>query len=352
MEPVNNLRDAMFQAGRFGHVEAVQGDDQVSYQVRKGFGNWLVHVVKWYSNKDYKERIIEQRTVVLARLGKLCGSLNQPETQSPQSLSGERVQELNWHLRHGLRFQAQSMRILNTVNTPVVAKNLIIDIPEVAAKNLIIEAPKVAAKKYAVAEGLIDSQFRTADAALKNLIIPGSNDDPQSHEGVNKEKFGAAYWKYAHEIALGDGMDGVTDDSGRLKVNGGVALLEYALSKDEDKNNKETYLYQLRPIQKNNNLGIDFNDWGIPDDIGDIELRLIGGTNCRDAAKTTVSIGGAKGREALAADSRDSRSILEQPGNQKARQMFERVYGMGAQLSELCEQFMQDEEIGGDSVPS
>ncbi len=172
MEPVNNLRDAMSLAGRFGHVEATQSDGQVSYQVRKGFGNWLVHVVKWYCNKSYKNKIIQQRTNVLDNLNQLCDPQN-PPARTGSSFSDQRIQELNRHLEHGYRFQALSLLILN--NTP-----------------------QVAAKNYAVADRLITGDFRTADAALKNLIIPGRENDLHPQEGVDKEKFGTAYWKYAH----------------------------------------------------------------------------------------------------------------------------------------------------------
>ena len=323
MEPVNNLRDAMFQAGRFGHVEATQGNGQVSYQVRKGFGNWLVHVVKWYSNKGYKQRIIEQRTVVLAKLGNLCGSLNQPETQSPQSLSGKRVQELNRHLRHGIRFQAGSLFILNTIYTP-----------EVATEN------------YALSDRLIASQFRTADAALKNLIIPGSKNNPHPHEGVDKEKFGAAYWEYAHTNTLGNEMYGVTENSECLKVNGGVALLEYALSKDENEKHKGTRLFRLQSINRNNDLGIDFKDWGIPDGTNKILLRLIGAAGCMETAMTTVSIG-VKGPEALAADRQENEMRVENAPNQEMQKLHVQAFGKVAQLDDLCEQFMRE-----DSVPS
>ena len=316
MGPVNNLRNAMSQAGRFGHVEAVQGDDHVSYQVRKGFGNWLVHVVKWYSNKGYKKRIIEQRTVVLDSLEKLCGSQNRSVTK------------LQGHLRHGLRFQAQSMNILGTLI-----------IPEVMTKN------------YALSEKLIASQFRTDDAALKNLIIPGSKNDPHPHEGVDKEKFGAAYWKYVNKNMIGSDLDNAGSTLERLRVDGTVALLEYALSKDEDKNHGDTELYELKSVKRNNNLGIDFEDWGIPEGIDDIKLRLIDKTRSVQMAERTLLWGG-DGLEALAEDTKNLKESLAKEATAGAIKPRLRAIAREIQLNELCEQFMQDEEIGGDSVPS
>ena len=329
MEAVNNLRDAMFQAGKLGHVEAVQGDDHVSYQVRKGFGNWLVHVVKWYSNKGYKERIIEQRTVVLRSLSLFCEPRNPREKQEQLSpFSDQRTKELSRHLEHGYRFQAQSMRILNTVY-----------MPEVVTKN------------YPVAERLIGSHFRTDDAALKNLIIPGSKNNLHPHEGVDKEKFGAAYWKYAHTNTLGNDMYGVTENSERPKVNGGEALLEYALSKDENEKHQGTGLYQHKLVQRENDLGIDFEAWGIPDGIGEIELRVISGASCMQDAKRVVSIG-TKGREALADDRKANETMMRGGPDPDMWKIQVRIFGKVAQLSELCEQFMRDEGIGEDSVPS
>ncbi len=315
MGPVNNLRNAMSQAGRFGHVEAVQGDDHVSYQVRKGFGNWLVHVVKWYSNNGYKERIIEQRTVVLDSLAKLCDSNNQSVTK------------LRGHLRHGLRFQAQSINILGTVIIP-----------------------KVVTKDYALSEKLIGSKFRTADAALKNLIIPGSNDDPRSHEGVNKEKFGAAYWEYAHANTLGSDLEGVTDDSKRLRVNGRAALLEYALSKDENEKYQDTELYQIQHLTRDGNNGIDFEAWGIPDDINEITLRRIDKIYSSDTANKVLFLG-LDGPEALAKDRKIQKKNLDAVSEEDGRNPLKRALGLHIQLSELCEQFMRDEGIGEDSVP-
>ena len=329
MEPVNNLRDAMSQAGRFGHVESVQGDDHVSYQVRKGFGNWLVHVVKWYSNKGYKKRIIEQRKTVLNSLDKHCGSHNPPGAQGSQSFSDRRVQELSGHLRHGLKFQAGSLFILNTT-------------PEMVTEN------------HVVAGKLIGSHFRTDDAALKNLIIPGRENDSHPHDGVDKEKFGAAYWRYAHTQMRGEAMFGFTDEQGRLKVNGGVALLEYALSKDENEKHQGTGLYKLQPVTRRNPFGIYFEEWGIPDDIDNIELRLIGGgDSCVNVAKTTVSIGD-KGLAALEADRKNSKETmtLAQGQSPHMQKLITQVISKSNQLSELCEQFMQDEGIEEDTVPS
>ncbi len=316
MDPVNNLRNAMSQAGRFGHVEAVQGDDHVSYQVRKGFGNWLVHVVKWYSNKGYKKRIIEQRTVVLDSLEKICCSQNKSVTK------------LQGNLRHGLRFQAQSMNILSAIITPVVMT-----------------------KEHALSEKLIASQFRTDDAALKNLIIPGSKNDSHPHEGVDKEKFGAAYWEYVNKNMIGSDLDNAGSTLGHLIVNGRVALLEYALSKDEDKNHEDTELYHLKSVKRNNNLGIDFEAWGIPEGIDDIELRLIDKTRSAQKAERTLLWGG-DGLEALAKDRKNLKRCLAEEKKADAMKPRLRAVAKEIQLNELCEQFMREEKIGEDSVPS
>ena len=326
MEPVNDLHNAMLQAGKFGHVEAVQSGGQVSYQVRKGFGNWLVHVVKWCSNRSYKERIIEQRETILNSLDKHYGSHIPPGTQDTQSFSDIEVQELSGHLRHGLRFQARFLFILGP-------------------------APEVVTKNYPVAGKLIGSHFRTDDAALKNLIIPGSKNNLHPHEGVDKEKFGAAYWEYAHTNTLGNDMYGVTENSERPKVNGGEALLEYALSKDENEKHQGTGLYQHKLVQRENDLGIDFEAWGIPDGIGEIELRVISGASCMQDAKRVVSIG-TKGREALADDRKANETMMREGPDPDMWKIQVRIFGKVAQLSELCEQFMRDEGIGEDSVPS
>ncbi len=329
MEPVNDLHNAMLQAGKFGHVEAVQSGGQVSYQVRKGFGNWLVHVVKWYSNRSYKERIIEQRETILNSLDKHYGSHIPPGTQDTQSFSDIEVQELSGHLRHGLRFQARFLFILGP-------------------------APGVATENYGVAGKLIGSHFRTDDAALKNLIIPGRENGSHPHEGVDKKKFGEAYWKYAQKNTLGDAKTGITDAPGCLKVNGGVALLEYALSKDENEKYQGTGLYKLQPVTRINGFGIDFEKWGIPEGIDNIGLRLIdGGYVGVNAAKTKVSIGD-KGLGALAADRIKDEKLLEQAEKlgPEMRQISTQVHRKSNQLSELCEQFMQDEGIEEDTVPS
>ncbi len=322
MKPISNLRDAMFQAGKFGHVEAVQDAGQVSYQVRKGFGNWLVHVVKWYSNRGYKERIIQQRVEVLNNLNQLCGTLNPPETQS-SSFSDRRMEELNTQLAHGLRFQAQSICILADYST--------------------------------VAENLVARQFKTDDAALKNLHIPGTENDINPHHGVDKEKFGAAYWQHAYATAVKPATFGVSQDpfDKDESLNAGMALLEYALSKDEDENYEGTGLFQHKSVPRNNDLGIDFETWGIPDGVNNIELRLIHGSGPLKYAQSAVNLG-SRGQKALADRLEHNITTLDNIPNTEMWELSMRTIGMEAQLAGLCGEFMQDENMGGgwEPVPS
>ena len=329
MEPVKNIRDAMLQAGKLGHVNAVwDQEDGISYQVRKGFGNWLAHVVKWYCNKSYKNKIIQQRTNVLDNLNQLCNPQNSPQTQGSPVLN-QKVNELNSHLEHGYRFQAQSMRLLNTL-----------DIPKQTA----------ARENNAVAERLIARRFETADAALKNLYIPARENNPQPHEGVDKEKFGTAYWQHATKTVV-DPREFSTSFgsiSQGQDLNDGAALLEYALSKDENKDYQGTGLYQLESVQRDNDLGINFEAWGIPDGVNDIELRLIHGSRPLQYARQAVNAG-AKGQEALVNRRKYEEEILRttDPGS---REIYMKSFGLDAQLTGLCEQFMREEEIGGASV--
>ena len=330
MEPAGNLRDAMFQAGRLGHVEAVKNEDQVSYQVRKGFGNWLTHVVKWYSNKGYKERITQQRSDVLNNLNQLCGTLNPPGTQGTP-FSDQRVEKLRTHLAHGQRFQAQSMRIL---------------------ADFVIQDPVVEGNNCTVAKKLIARQFKTDDAALKNLRIPGTENDIGPHHDVNKEKFGAAYWQHVNatvsKISKRDLPQDALDKNENL--NAGMALLQYVLSKEENENYAETELLQVKPVQRNNDLGIDFEDWGIPEGIDNIELRLIHGFPSLEFAQSTVNLG-AEGREALVKDREGKERVLRITQNPYVRKLHMLTLGKQAQLARLYEQFMQDEEMGGSTAP-
>ena len=175
---------------------------------------------------------------------------------------------------------------------------------------------------------------------------------PTHMRAWTKKKFGEAYWRYAHTKTRGEAMFGITDDQGRLKVNGGVALLEYALSKDENEKHQGTGLYKLQSVTRRNYFGIDFEEWGIPDGIDKIELRLIGGgDSCVNVAKTTVSIGD-KGLAALEADRKNSKETMTQAQNPQMQKLYTQVFGRSDQLSELCEQFMQDEGIEEDTVPS
>ena len=146
-------------------------------------------------------------------------------------------------------------------------------------------------------------------------------------------------------------MQGITDDSGCQKVNGGVTLLEYALSQNESEKYHDTKLYKLQSVKRQNFSGIDFEEWGISDDINKIELRLISGDSSVNDAKETVSIGD-KGLEALAADRQKSEVMIAGAQSPDMRQLFTQTFGKSDQLSDLCEQFMRDDGIGENSVPS
>ncbi len=330
MEPVRNLSDAMYQAGKLGHVNAVwdRGGDGISYQVRKGFGNWLVHVVKWYCNKSYKDRIIRQRANVLSSLDQLCGSQKPPGTQGTP-VSDRRTKELHGHLEHGYRFQAQSIHLLRTLNIP---------------------KQEAAGENNAVAEKLIARQFKTDDAALKNLHFPERGNDPNLHEGVDKEKFGAAYWQYATGTVVDPAEFSTSfgSFSQSMDLNDGAALLEYALSKDGNEDYKGSKLYQHRGVQRDSNPNIDFETWGIPDGINNIELRLIHGSTPLQYARIAVRTG-AKGQKALA-DRREQEGKILRTTDPDTREIYMKSHGLDVQLSDLCEQFMREEGIGGASV--
>ncbi len=340
---MNSLRVALREAGRLGHVSPIRGGGTNSYQVRKGLGKWLMHVVKWHSSKTYRETIVQQRREVLARLS-IQGSF-----------AVRQIEQLRNHLRHGSTFQKQSMDFLETLASSVER-----------------EAPSVPGPNHEITKKLAVGKFATNDAALVNLRIPGHAEDVR--EGVNRKKFGAAYWQYAR-TKIGNPLEfSLSNDA---EAAGGRGLLEYALIKDENESHKDTGLYQVATVQKENDEGIDFKAWGIPDGVDEIELRFVSGFVPSGRAQEVVDAG-AQGNEALANFRKvpdavlasTSKPVPARPtqgavstvargdeavrvpigrhrmntGERKdLRGIYMKSYGMDLQLADLYEQFMQEE---------
>ncbi len=319
---VRSIDTAVAKAGRFGHVQSTGkvGNDH-TFMVRSGVGKWLVHVVKWHTNRTYRDTVIQQRKELLAVLEQSS------HTGKSTGDSPAQVRQLQDHLTYGITFQKQVMNFLGAVEARRKAENS----PSLGAGNSVTEERP--ANRYA-----------TNDAALVNLRILGH--DGRSHLDVDVEKFGTAYWKYA-SAKLGNSLgSSVKSDP---EAAAGHELLTYALAKDGDEHYQDTGLYQVEVVSRSNDEGINFEAWGIPNEVDKIELRFISGPLHAARASNVASVG-AEGREALEEFCKTSKIILDfLPEGSEERKIHMKSRGTDLQLAKLQDQFLKEE--AGSSAP-
>ena len=112
---IKGISAAVATAGKLGHIQSAEnaGGDSV-FQVRRGVGKWLVHIIKWHTNKTYRKTVIQQRHEVLAVLE----NISRAEQSTYLASSKERqIHQLKQHIEHGSTFQRQAMDLLGVTGS-------------------------------------------------------------------------------------------------------------------------------------------------------------------------------------------------------------------------------------------
>ena len=304
---IKGINAAAASAGKLGHIQTAgdTGGDS-AFQVRRGVGKWLIHVVKWHTSKTYRNSVIQQRKDVLTVLENMSRTEQSTSLAPPMK---QQVTQLHEHIKHGSVFQRQIMDFLGVSASRGKTGTTLGDSSKVAKKQL-------------------SSTFATNDNALVNLHTPEG--DEHSHQGVDAEKFGPAYWEYANTKFAID-----SDEQNDPEIIATHKLLTYALTNEGDAQYEGTGLYQMETVERDNNKGIDFGAWGIPDGTDKIELRSISGGMHLPRATKVAGIG-AKGERALEGFSAQNITLLNNfPKETMERQIYMKSFGADIQLAEL-----------------